>query len=776
MINVVHPTSSCNYDEVYDIKFAFTTGKYNSYACETIITFDTESSNGYQLDNGVVIGWDGQRYVDDECYRNMIDSAEPCALLYYWQCAIEWQDGVKAFTGRTYEDLIDFESKLYAEIRRQASYGLKCINRESETYSAMTAKNSVKCKVHVHNLGHDYQFLRNIHNDDFISSARCKREKVFAREARRPMKAYFNCQKVQVNLIDSSCLVHKSLANWCKDSKLPISKREEPKGFYDPIRTPKTELTQEEIQYAIDDVVSMVYGIEQYRNKYRSLWDIPLTQTGEVRRVLYREVCEADHEWSQHCYELTQSYTEDLYLDLVKTFAGGSTHANCYHVDKKLAVRCFDLASSYPAVMTTRRFPIGKFEDCDVSEFDDLAKQDIHNAQYRWFCDVTLTNVSAIMQNHYISVSKCSHVEGQIVDNGRVVVASTLTMRITDLDWEIIKNCYSYDTDSVIVRKLRKSKAGYLSQSLIKCVLKYFGYKTSLKGLADSYSLYVESKQMINSIYGAEVTKLISDIVHYDGDGDGWSVDRYDNMTEDERRAIFETTINAAKVEKSFSAYQYGVWITAWARWILWSFIAHFDTKIVYYDTDSIKGMFDDADVAYVENWNKELADLETKVAHEIGIDPDLYTAKSSKGKVLRIGVMEREHDCIIKTLGAKRYAVQYEEDGKQVIEVTVAGLPKDAGVSKIKSLDMFNDQTVWNANESGKLICYYQSKQKTGQKWYDRNGDLYISDDQYGVCLKPTSFDLSMSEDFDGFLDTLNGYYDRDKYMINNGPVALRV
>ena len=87
----------------------------------------------------------------------------------------------------------------------------------------------------------------------------------------------------------------------------------------------------------------------------------------------------------------------------------------------------------------------------------------------------------------------------------------------------------------------------------------------------------------------------------------------------------------------------------------------------------------------------------------------------------------------------------------------------------------MFNNQTVWNANESGKLICYYQSNQRMGQKWYDRNGDLFISDDQYGVCLKPTSFDLSMSEDFDDFLDTLNGHWDRDKFMINNGPITLR-
>lgn len=774
MIKVVHPTSSCEYSEVYDIKFTFAKGKYNSYACETIITFDTESSNGYQLANNVVIGWDGQRYVDDECYHNMIDNAEPVALLYFWQCAVECQDGVKVFTGRTYEELIDFEAILYGEIRRQAVYGFKCINRASETYNAMTSKNSVKCKVHVHNLGHDYQFLRNIHNDDFVSSARCKREKVFAREARRPMKAYFNCQRVQVNLIDSSCLVHKSLANWCKDSKLPITKREEPKGFYDPIRSPRTQLTQEEIQYAIDDVVSMVYGIEQYRNKYRSLWDIPLTQTGEVRRVLYREVCEVDKAWAQHCYELTQNYTEDLYLDLVKTFAGGSTHANCFHVDKKLPVRCFDLASSYPAVMCTRRLPIGQFEDCDPADFDALASQDIHTADYRWMCEITLNDVVANMQNHYISVSKCSHIEGQIIDNGRVVMASTLTMRITDLDWEIIKHCYTFD-DNVTVRKLRKSKAGYLSNSLIKCVLKYFGYKTSLKGLEDSYSLYVESKQMINSIYGAEVTKLISDIIHYNGEGNGWSVDRYDTMTEAERKAIFDATIEACKPEKAFSAYQFGVWITAWARWILWSFIIHFDTKIVYYDTDSIKGLFDDDDVAYVEQWNKDLADLETRVAHEIGIDPTLYTATSSKGKVLRIGVMEREHDCTIKTLGAKRYAVQYEENGEQVIEVTVAGLPKSAGVDKIKSLDMFNNQTVWNANESGKLICYYQSNQRMGQKWYDRNGDLFISDDQYGVCLKPTSFDLSMSEDFDDFLDTLNGHWDRDKFMINNGPITLR-
>ena len=40
--------------------------------------------------------------------------------------------------------------------------------------------------------------------------------------------------------------------------------------------------------------------------------------------------------------------------------------------------------------------------------------------------------------------------------------------------------------------------------------------------------------------------------------------------------------------------------------------------------------------------------------------------------------------------------------------------------------------------------------------EWTGRDGKIYFSNDKYGVCLKPVTFDLSMSDEFVTFLNLL--------------------
>jgi hypothetical protein len=113
---------------------------------------------------------------------------------------------------------------------------------------------------------------------------------------------------------------------------------------------------------------------------------------------------------------------------------------------------------------------------------------------------------------------------------------------MTDLDWDTFKQCYYYDEMKVI--QLHKSEAGYLPTEMIETILDYFQYKTSLKGLPDSESLYVESKQFVNSIYGVFVTKIISAIIDFE-DG-GWTSKEPNDMD-------FVNMLNQTKEEDSFT-------------------------------------------------------------------------------------------------------------------------------------------------------------------------------------------------------------------------------
>ena len=755
--------------DLYDITFKFEKGSFNSFSCQTLMAFDIETSNGWRQPDGTVIGFDHDRYNSDEEYKNMIDLGEPVSLLYVWQIAIEDTDDIKVFMGRTWEEYLDFVDMLTTEIRRQSVYGKESIYREAEISYSQKVKSSVSCKIYIHNAGFEFQHLRNIWEDEFAGKGRGRKAKygnVFARNPRKPMKFSVNVNRVRIEHRDSLVLTQKSLKAWCEDEHLPVQKLDEPKDYYLVIRTPDTPLTDEEINYSINDVVSMIYGLKKYRDKYKTLGNIPLTQTGAVRAKCKERVCVPNPEWATKCANITKAYTPQDFRNLCQLFQGGWTHANKMYVDELVKdVKCFDFASSYPAVMTTRTFPVSQFEQCDVSEFSDLEGQDINHAKYHWYAKIKVTEFTSKLDNSYWSLSKVCItdrplIKDQIVDNGRLYYAAEATILVSDLDWDTFKQAYKYD--SVEVLELYKSEAGYLPLELILTILEYFQYKTSLKGDSDKESLYTESKQFINSIYGCAVTKIVTDLITFDGAG--WDTTKFNDE-------LFYETVNAAKPENTFLAYQMGIWVTAWARHNLWDFILKMDRRIVYCDTDSIKGLFDENDLKFVEDYNKNIARIEDEVASKLGFDKDLYTATTNKGKVKRLGIMEREDDCQeFKTLGAKRYVDLV--DGE--IHCTIAGLPKRAGEAKIKSVSDFNNKMVWSTKESEKQIAMYNDNQKPCV-WRDRDGHPYKSSDKYGICIQPTTFDLSMSSEFMKFLMTLaTGKIDRNDEFFSDMPSYL--
>lgn len=763
MINVLNITKPNNTDDINNIEFKFNVDKYGTKHCDNIITFDIETSTGYYKD-GKAIGFDHDKYNSDDDYKKLIDISEPMSIMYTWQCAVENYDkDIKVFFGRDYDSLSEFLFKLTSEIMRQSMFGFQTLDRDGETQAALFySKHDTNIMMFIHNAGFEFQHLRNLFEEEFYAD---RKQKVFARSSRKPMKVNFRYAKhINIEIRDSLVLTQKSLDNWCKDEKLPVMKCD--KIDYLKIRHPETPLTDKEVQYCLNDVISMVYGIEKYRAKFGSLKEIPLTQTGIVRRKVCSTLWEEDKEWCEEQCAIMKNYNLDFFNKLCKLFQGGWTHANADYVGYTYDnARAFDFASSYPAVMTTRRMPVSQFEECDISEWDTLSNDDIHTSEYRWFAKIKVKNLCSKLRNTYWSNSKCTNIEGvPIIDNGRIQYCKSAELYIDDVSYDTFKQAYNYDDDIEVI-ELYKSKAGYLSTSLIKLILDYFGYKTSLKG-TDNESLYVESKQFINSIYGCFVTKIISDSIEFNEEDDGWFKQE---CTEED----FNKTMKDLKPDKVFGSFQLGCWVTAWARHGLWDFILKFDEKIIYCDTDSIKGLFTDEDIDWINNYNTSIASLEARVATELGIDDSLYTPLTSEGKMKRLGVMEREKDAVhFKTLGAKRYVYE-TEDGK--MHCTIAGLPKSAGTTKIHKCEDFTNNTVWNTKESEKNTACYNDHQHAAE-WTDEYGNTYISEEIYGLAIVPTTFDLSISEEFSKFLLTLQrGYIDYDDEFFDDTPKILR-
>lgn len=729
------------YDDLKKISYLFSNykkGKSKYRECQNIITFDIETSNGWT--NGFnTIGFDHRlAAIKDDNGKTEYDKRTAVSVMYVWQCAIESPGEINVFMGRTWEEFKLFFDKLVRNILL-ASAGLRpdIYNDNLITFAKKKIPN-LEMHIYIHNLGFEFQHLRNVFEDEFKKYS----QSVFARSMRKPMKSKIRYCGCNVIFNDTLCLTHTSLENWTKSLAVKKLKEVVDDDYYNVIRTPETKLTNDEINYSVNDVVSMVYGMMEYRKKYTHLHEIPMTQTGEVRRVCFKEIARANMEWAAKCVEITNKTSFDFYLELRKAFLGGWTHANCKFANKKLEnLRCFDFTSSYPAVMCSRTFPTDEFIKCDVTELDALNKQPLDNMQYHYLVDVSFYGVKSKTWNTFWSSSKTEELDGEEKDNGKIVCCKMMRTTMTDLDYRRFVEVYS--TDKIEIHNLWKAKAGYLPKEFVEVILKYFGNKTTLKGIDGREEDYTIAKQFVNGIYGDCVKKIIDDVIAFT---DGWTKTA---ATVSDYKKIVEN----AKAEKTYTTYQIGVWVTAWARHNLWDAIIKFDDKVVYCDTDSVKGMFDDDDMKWFEEYNKQIDKYSQKVAAYHNMDPKLWKPLKPNGKPSELGYFDRDPDCVeFKTLGAKRYCYK-TADGK--LHTTIAGLSKAVGEELFKSVDDFKYDVYIPTSKSKKLITKYNDNQSIVE-WVDRDGNKYCSIDRYGICLEPTTFEMS-AEDYKVFLEMLN-------------------
>lgn len=203
---------------------------YTTY-CNSIMTFDIEVTSAW-LEDGKVIGY---RKGESADYWNSLQSL---ALPYIWQFSC---DGT-VYYGR---ELWDFE-KLLQDI-----------------------PSDMQSIIWIHNEAYEFQFLCNF----------LEWESIFARSPHKPMKAVPQKYK-NIEFRCTYMLTRLSLDTWGK--QLGVHKATGDLD-YEVLRTPLTELTEEELHYCEQDCRVVEAGIKYYINKYGKQRDIPLTQTGTVR-------------------------------------------------------------------------------------------------------------------------------------------------------------------------------------------------------------------------------------------------------------------------------------------------------------------------------------------------------------------------------------------------------------------------------------------------------------------------------------------------------------
>ena len=561
------------------------------------------------------------------------------------------------------------------------------------------------------NASYEFQFIKGWYAFD--------EDEVFAIDNRKVLKFEmfetfeFRCAYIHTNM---------TLRRFLQKMDVEIQKSE---LNYNEFRTPFDVLPFEVLDYGARDVAGLTEAMaKEFEQENKNVYDIPLTSTGFVREDVKHAMRNVPRE------TLVEIFPElEIMLLLKKAFRGGDVHANRYFAgDIVENVFSKDISSSYPAVLCLYEFPMAKFKRRDVRTINDLEKQIEKNRAC--LVEVYFENIrerDPYKARPYFASHKCQILKDAIIDNGRVMSASELITVFTDVDFEIIKDCYVWDSARVI--ECYTSKYDYLPEELTDVIKGLYQKKTALKGTEDTY-FYHRAKEKLNACYGM----LAQSVLRYD------TKFRDNAFVEDE--PDFAEQIEKHK-RRGFLSYAWGVWCTAYARRQLFRGMKiveeNPENDLIYWDTDSVKYI----GIADFSKFNNEIKEL-SKERDCIGID--------AQGKKHYMGVFEDDGEYDeFKTLGAKKY-VYTDSDG---LHITIAGVSKKDGAKELKSIDNFKDGFIFK--NAGGLESLYNDNVDIvldvgGQKIRCRDN----------LCLRESTYTIGLSADYERLL---NGIF-KPKYL----------
>lgn len=647
-------------------------------------------------------------------------------VMYIWQFGV---NGV-CFIGRSWNEFRDFYNNI-----------VLVFNTGSD----------LRLVIYVHNLSYEFQFMRKWLN--WLD--------IFSLDERKPLKA------ITIDYIEFKCsyiLTNKSLQKVGDDLQKYKIKKLVGDLDYTKIHTSDTILTATELNYCINDIKVVMAHIQEQIEIEKYIFNIPLTQTGYVRREV-RKRCLKDGKYNNKSYKRLMNMLQinDLneYKILKSAFSGGFTHANAFNSNRIFEnVISYDFCSSYPTMMIAYEYPMSGGEYIKIKdrlEFEENLK---------YYCCVFsvkiygLTAKTDLLHENYISYSKCRNITNYTLNNGRVVCADSLEITITEVDWWIINQCYNMETFQLSQNFIRYQR-GKLPKEIILSVLDFYNKKTTLKGIENKEVEYLIAKQMLNSIYGMCVTDIIREPINYLYDTNKWEKTETENehkiFTAEEQNELLDKENDSYK---RFLFYPWGIYVTAYARRALWSGILEFKDDYLYSDTDSIYVINSEKHINYINKYNDYIINRCKDTLKYYNIDIELIEPKTQTGikKPLGIWEVDKKMDKF-KTVGAKRYIYQTTD---KKISLTVSGVNKKVAVPYLLNkygdniFDIFGDELKIPKGKTGKLIHTYIDDEIELQITDYQGNKTHIHEKSF-VHLEDSEYNMSLSNDYINYLLTLN-------------------
>lgn len=671
--------------------------KRKCFIYQKALSFDIETSSFYKSI---------KKQIDIDTFNNLKDKDKKeyskICVMYIWQFAIE----NNVIIGRTWNEFFILIEKLKNLLE--------------------LSDKKIIC-VYVHNLSYEFQFIRKYFT--WLD--------VFALEKRKVVYALtkgilFRCSYI---------LSGYSLDTVAKNLTSSNIKKLVGNLDYKKIRSPETQLTKEEIEYCINDVLILNVYINECIERFNDIVNIPNTQTGIVRRFVKSEM----NKNRKDMYKV-QSMTLEIeeYQLLKRAFSGGFTHSNGILTDCiNENVSSFDFTSSYPTVLISEKYPMSKGKRILIEN-----KEHFYYLIKNFCCvfNIIFHKIkNKFLFEQIISRSKCFICENASINNGRIVNADKIGLSITNIDFEDI--CKFYDYEEIEIRDIYIYEKNYLPKCFIETILQLYEDKTKLKGVNGKEVEYLHSKEMLNSLYGMCVTDINRDNIIYEC-----------NEWRNEEKSIYESIENYNKDKTRVISYIWGVFCTSYARHNLYSGILEFKNDYIYSDTDSIKVLNKDNHSKYFDDYNNNIIHKLENCCNYHQIDISKIKPKTIKNIEKPLGVWDYEGTYKkFKTLGAKRYL--YLDDD---LHLTVSGLNKKIVIPFLfdtyKTIDNifnnFKNGLYVKYGFSGKLTHTYIDEEKKGvmidyqNNYYEFSelSSIHLSDSDYLLSLSNTYIDYLLS------------------------------
>lgn len=690
-----------------DIPFIKTSKKI-SYA-NIPASFDIETTSFYRNKNNpkkIILKPD-----EDE-----IDKWEKCGCEY---CFVIGING-KVIFGRTWKDALILFHKI------------------SDYYGLSKEKRLI---IYVHNLSFEFQWIKDLF----------QWESVFALDDRKPC---YCLSSLGIEFRCSYILTGYSLEKVGEHlHKYHVNKLVGDLD-YSLFRHPATTMTDKEIQYVVNDALVVMAHIQEEIERLGDITKLPLTKTGYIRKRL-KNAClyEGSHKHNVMKFLKYKSRMNSLkispkeYKQLKRTFCGGFTHANANYVqDVCKDVTSYDFTSSYPAVIVMEKFPLDDGRIVKVKSKEEFEK---YINLYCCVFDVQFIGLKSRddVMDHYISRSHCYMCENEENDNGRIVSADMIVTSITNVDYKIIRRCYEWK--DMKINNFRIYHKGYLPTDFVKEVLDLYGMKTTLKGVEGKEIEYNHAKEDVNSCYGMMVTDIAKPTITYEKH-------EWIKKNDDDLEKLLKK-YNESK--QRFCCFQWGIFITSFARYNLFSGIIECGDDYIYSDTDSIKILNADRHLDYINRYN---AMIERKLKKAMAFHKlpfEIVKPKTIEGKEKMIGLWNFDGFYKrFKTLGAKRYFIE-DEDGNH--SITMSGVNKKNVIPYLEDLakkkkcdifDLFDEDLFIPAEHTGKMIHTYIDDAMDGG-FTDYLGVYGEYHEKSCVHLESASYDLSLSNEFINYL-----------------------